>query len=368
MPKKKNQHYVPQMYFRNFSDNGKSIGGYILKTRTFVRDMPISGICKRDYLYGDDLQIEEWFSKLEGQWAQVLRKIINQENLEITQKEYVSLLEFFFLSEVRTGYTADRENDTLAKICQTIMMLKRDHDQLDIDDKRIKKIKYHWDKPNLYAIKAMKKILPLFSDLEPLLIINNTSRQFITSDNPVIKYNYLFAKRNYHLPFGYGHVGILLFLPITEKICLMLYDPKAYDIINQNDSVLQIRASDQIIEINKQIAKNAKSALFFRNTAREWVVEKYAERIKDTHQNYNNHIIKQNADSFFVTSSDNSIFTVYNLVFCSIKAEKLHMPLPRSLAGPQRPIVKQLQESEKRDTQIGSNLRLDDLRILHEFD
>ena len=366
MPEKKNQHYVPQMYFRNFSDNGKSIGGYILKNRKFVRDMPILGICRRDYLYGDDLQIEDWFSKLEGQWAQVLTKIIRQENLQITQDEYVSLLEFFFLSDVRTGYTADRENDSLAKLCQTIMMMKRDHNKIDIDDETIRNIRYHWDKPNLYAIKAMRKILPLFCDLELLLIINNSSRQFITSDNPVVKYNYLFAKRNYHLPFGYGHVGILLLLPINEKLCLMLYDPEVYDIIGQQDNVLQVRASNQTIEINKLIARNAKSALFFRNSAREWVVERYAEGTIDTHQKYNNHIWKQSIDEYYVTSSGDSISTVYNLAFCSIKEEKLHMRLPRSLAGPQRAIVKELQKPESDNT--ATKIQIDQLRILHEFD
>ena len=55
------------MYFRNFSETTKSIGGYVLSTRKFVQDMPISGICKREYLYGDDLQIEKWFSRL-GIW------------------------------------------------------------------------------------------------------------------------------------------------------------------------------------------------------------------------------------------------------------------------------------------------------------
>ena len=162
---KKNQHYVSQMYFRNFSDNGKSVGGYIHKERKFIENVPISSICKRAYLYGEDLQIETLLSKLESQWAQVLRKIINQEDLNINQEELALLFEFVFLSDARTGYTADNENDTITKICQSIMMVKRDQDKIEIDNEEIKSISFHWDKPNVYPMKAMRKILPLFCDL-----------------------------------------------------------------------------------------------------------------------------------------------------------------------------------------------------------
>ena len=45
------------------------------------------------------------------------------------------------------------------------------------------------------------------------------------------------------------------------------------------DNIVHINAPDQIIEINKMIAKNAKSAIYFRNSAREWVIEKYTKGI-----------------------------------------------------------------------------------------
>lgn len=348
MPEKKDQHFVPQMYFRNFSDNGKSIGGYVLSNRKFVKDMPISGICKRPYLYGDDLQIETWFSGLETKWSPILKKIIRHGNLDLTTTEWKLLLEFIFLSDARTGYTADISNDFMTKICQTIIMTKRNHGDIDyanFTDEQIKNQKIGMTIPNAGSLRAAKDVLQLFGDLTPSLINNHTSRPFITSDNPVVKYNYLFTTRNYHLNYGYGHLGILVFLPISPHYCLMTYDPSSYKVSSVNN-VVEIKASNQIIELNKLFATNAKSAIYFHNSAREWVIEGYTHGLTDTSKDFNNHILQNESGDYIIQFSSPSIFKRFKLDFININPHMLHMDFPTNLGGPIRPAIRELQRHD----------------------
>ena len=346
MPLKKDQHYVPQMYLRNFSANRKSIGGYVLKEHKFVPNMPISNICQRDYLYGKDLDIEDWFQMLENKWGHLFKTIIRNKSLLLSDKELILLYEFILLSDARTRYAADVSNDELTKVCQAALLVKREKEQIPIDDDQINRTEMKWNVPIIWVLKNLKKLLMHFYGLDILLIINNTSRQFITSDNPVVKYNYFFATRNYKCSFGFDHIGALFILPITPELCLFVYDSETYEIKEKVDSTLYINAPDQIIELNKLIAQNSKSTIYFHNSAREWVIEEYAKNIKDTHEQFNNHILKTSAGSYFILSSTCSIFTKYKLDFLTIRPLLLSMPLSDNLHGPIRYAIKQLRQEK----------------------
>ena len=331
--------------------------------------MPISGICKRDYLYGDGLEIEQWFSGLETKWAPVLKKIIRQGSLNLSPPEWTLLLEFIFLSEARTGYTADIADDFTTKVVQAIMMTKRKHgvdDYLSFTDDQIMKMKVGMNIPNAASIRSMDKALWLFSDLALMLIYNTTSRPFITSDNPVVKYNYLFATRNYRCNYGYGNVGILIFIPISPQHCLMTYDPATYRTSSSTD-VLEIHAPNQIIELNKLFAINSKSAVYFQNSAREWVIEEYARGIHDTSKKYNNHILQNDAGEYLVQFSSPSIFERFKLDFLIINPQMLHMIFPNNMAGPIRPAIREMQRQDKLDS-IPGRIMDSPFRYLPQFD
>lgn len=370
MPSKKTQHFVPQMYFKNFSENGKSIGGYVLKNRKFVSNMPIDGICQRPYLYGNDLQIENWFGALENKWAPLLKKIIRQGNLDLTGAEWTLLLEFIFLSDARTGFTADISDDFITKIFQTITLIKRDHgdtDFSDFTDKQIQDMKFGMNIPNAASLQTLNEALWFFADLAPALIFNTTSRPFITSDNPVVKYNYLFTTRKYHCNYGYGHLGFLLFLPISPKYCLMIYDPSTYR-ITSSDNVIRLNAPDQIIELNKLIATNAKSTVYFQNSsAREWVIEGYTQGLNDTSHKFNNHILQNEDGNYIVQFSSPSIFKQFKLGFLDINSHMLQMDFPKHLGGPIRPAIQSLEEKDEKAPSL-DHLSNSLFRSLPEYD
>lgn len=338
----KDQHYVPQMYLRNFSENGKSIGGYIIKERRFIPDVPIRKTCQRDYLYGKSQEVESWFCSLEQQWSQIIRKIILDEDLLLSKDEWSLLTQFIALSDLRTGYVADKMDDLLSKQFQIHLLTRRQAGEIDFTDDQIKAMHVGAEVPNLVALQNVNYYLELLGDLVPVLIVNKTSRPFITSDYPVIKYNYLFTTRRYYRSYGYGQIGIQIFLPLSPRFCLLSYDPHAYQINNFQTSVKISSAT--AIEINKMIAQNAKSIIFAGNSARDWVIERYAKGKKDSSQNYNNHILENSDGDLMINYSTVSDFNDYNLSFCAITDAALEMALPPHLGAPLRPEVIKLKE------------------------
>ena len=125
----------------------------------------------------------------------------------------------------------------------------------------------------------------------------------------------------------------------------MLFDSDSYDIID-NNHVLTIKAQDQIAELNRLFARNSKRSVFFNNNAREWIIERYVEGIKDTSNNYGNQILENRAGEYIIQVSYPNIFSKSKLNFCKIKSCALTYPLPQHLGGPLRPYVAEALQQE----------------------
>lgn len=340
----KYQHYVPQFYLRNFSNNGKSVGSYIFATHKYVLDASIKKICGRDYLYGDDSKIEQWFGKLESIWGKIIKGIIRDTVLTIDSEEYVYLLMLFYLSDVRTSYYADSQVDVINKLYKICAKLyNKAHKDIHLSEDMSVTI----DKPNLWGIQSMPKVVEIMSDLTLVLLKNSTSRQFVTSDCPVVKYNSLFINRQYIRNYGYGQVGIQCFFPISRNLCLALIDGVVYDYRSDSNGVITINAPDQIAEFNKLFIKNAKKAIFFDNSERQWVIERMVKNKKGTSQDFVNSIFGNEKNGYVFIGSTNSVHDCIKLPQFRIRPQFLSMPFPPHLAGPLRPIANDIHNSDK---------------------
>ena len=318
-----------------------------MSDRRYVADMPIKSICGRKNLYGEDLTIENWFRDLEGKWADLLRKIISQETIDLSDEELAYMYMLVFLSDARTGYMADSITDITTKTIQTMALLGREHGEFDFTDEEIKNLRANIDKPNLPHLQSMATSIDVMSDLVPVLIVNTTSKSFITSDSPMVKYNYLFIKRNYKKSSGLGHVGAQIFLPLSPKLCFLLYDSVVYDIKTDNQ-VLKINAPDQIIRLNSLFAQNAKSIVLFKNDEKEWLINKYTYGVKDTSNFFNNSIFKGESGYMIMVSSPSLEYDA-RLSFCSIKDPFLTIDFPSNAAGPLRPIARMIADKHKEE-------------------
>lgn len=82
MAEKTNQHFVPQFYFRFFSNDGKSICMLNRKNGNAVNTAQIEGQASKKYFYGENLETENFLAETEGFFSSVLKKLKANLNLE----------------------------------------------------------------------------------------------------------------------------------------------------------------------------------------------------------------------------------------------------------------------------------------------
>jgi Protein of unknown function (DUF4238) len=100
------------------------------------------------------------------------------------------------------------------------------------------------------------------------VFVNETSAEFITSDNPVIAHNQYCEGIKYRGVLGWGCVGIQIFVPVSPRHLLLLYDAKVYA-IETNDGRRSSRIIDvaEIRNINSFQIVTARENIYFRDAA-----------------------------------------------------------------------------------------------------
>jgi hypothetical protein len=344
---KKNHHYVPQFHLRNFSNNKKSIGMFINKKGAYIKEASIKEQAYKKYLYGKTDDIENGLMKIENYVANVIRKIIERQELPShNSEEYHTLLLYLLFAEARVEKIADSQNNLINTQMKLLAKMDKRFNG-SIED--IDKINIGYEIPNLPPLQVAAENYPILLDLSAILIISGSDRRFITSDAPLIRYNQMYVNRNYQLRgYGLGNMGIQLFYTISPKICLCLYDSTTYECIGCSNQTVYIRKGKEIDELNKLFYINSLDYLFFNQD----ILETYIRRI--TNGLIPVHNVKKEISIF---GSDNDKFIIFQnsfvkdkikLQFMRIKQNIPNMPLPEHMAGPIRPYAGKFMDDRKR--------------------
>ena len=98
MVEKKNQHYVPQFYFKFFSNDGKNICIFnINNKRHFVG--PFKNQSSKDYFYVKGKELEDAFEKMEQPQREALNKLMELKSFKmLDEKGYIEILRFITFS------------------------------------------------------------------------------------------------------------------------------------------------------------------------------------------------------------------------------------------------------------------------------
>lgn len=333
------QHFVPKFYLRFFSTNRNSVGTYIFNDDRYVKNASLDSIGGVDYLYGEDGQIEDWFSEFEGLWNNTIKKIIQTNSLKIDKEDYSSLLFFIFLSDARSKTTADINN----KFINELAILTNNVDPKNSKIKYSKKI-VEYEVPNYYPITSAESVIPIMLDLKLVLLINNTSSEFITSDCFVCKYNQFLLDKKHIFGYGYGTIGFQCFIPISPNHCLLLYDPSIYELKTVNDTFI-INDNKEIYKLNKLFYYNSYMYLFFNNEYdknRLDVLLKNNDRLKID----DNTILKSDDDQYMLRLPNRCIKKNFNIGFIKIKKLANKIKIETHQSAPIRPIAKKLDDGE----------------------
>ncbi|HHW02046.1 MAG TPA: DUF4238 domain-containing protein [Thermoanaerobacterales bacterium] len=336
---KKSHHYVPQFLLKNFSENKKSIGMFINSNSKFIKQASIKKQACKDYLYGKNKEIEDMLMIIETHASSLIRSIIQSITLpKLYSEEYNLLMLFILLSEARVQKQADTNEKLITELMRVSAKMYKEHGRLDVPDEAIDNLQVTYDVPNLYSMKAAVELYPILLDLKTVILIIDNDRYFITSDRPIVRYNYMYVKRNYKFNgYGLGNMGIQIFFPISPKHCIYIFDDIMYQskVIDENKIVLS--RGTYVDELNKLFYLNSYKYLFFNEKTKESYIRRLVENLK--HDNSLNKELVQ-----FGSSSNKLIMQQVNYVkeyikmpFLSINPKLINMPLPQHTAGPIRP-------------------------------
>jgi len=267
----KKQHYVPQFYLRQFSPDRKLIYAYNLERKKGFR-INIKNICQENYFYDETTELEQILGKLEEKQRGIINKIIEESNVSFLETEERFYLDLFVLMQfTRTKKSKDFVdqyiNTIFDKHYKPLMKLSDDLKEKGVKPELIDELKIKVERSHLIAMAPAIMGAELIMDLLPVLILNKTDNNFITSDSPFCFYNYVNSKN--HSMVGFQSPGLQIFCPLNEKILLLLIDPELYYIDLDENFIIHINKPSDVNAINKLQIFNCLENLFFSEEADE---------------------------------------------------------------------------------------------------
>jgi hypothetical protein len=278
---KEKQHYVPKFYLRHFSfnNNTKQIGVFNVNTNFFMADAKLKTQAYKPYYYGRDGRIEEMLSRVEGRSCIAISKIIGEKQIPKTDSdEFLEVILFVILTQLRNPTI---EKNILSSRQELIKRAKEFAPNGDLPEEKLPNIMSHEEMVEL-ALSNIKTGMLYCGDLSVKLLINNTMTPFLTSDNPVVKYNQYLEVRNYPYGWiGYGTVGLQIIIPLSPRISLMLYDGWAYKVGDKQKGYIELVDKD-VDQLNMLQILNCNSNIFFN----EKLNKAYLQKLKKVSEQY----------------------------------------------------------------------------------
>lgn len=287
MSKKSNQHYVPQFYFRLFSNDGRSICVFNRKNGTSCTAAPIKGQASKHKFYGGK-EIEDAFSSLEGVFSRTLRSLKSCLDLrELSEVDQLLTLQAIMFQRARTlaaRNSSQPMNDRLTKLWLEAEINKKEDLSDDQKLECISSLELFEVDPLRFHLEQIKTSIEqayLLGDLTPILLDNRTNRPFIFSDSPAVFHNSCYGDVKLQGVLGYTTPGLQIFLPLSEKRTLLLVDPRCYKFKKiRAGNVIHVRELRDVAAINKLQVHSATTAIYFSN-------KKHAEYVRAIWQQEN---------------------------------------------------------------------------------
>jgi len=186
----------------------------------------------------------------------------------------VHLLLFLILMDVRNPNKVNQFLKGQQLIKDRFISLNPKNQELEIV-RAIEEIKNNDDETIKMLVLNAIGIIPYCMDLKIKLIKNTSGLPFITSDNPLIKYNQFLETRNWNFGAhnGYGTIGAQMFLPLNEKYMLILFDPDIYKVGNKKEKTVEINDINSISQLNILQYLNCTETLFFNHKTNKINIE-----------------------------------------------------------------------------------------------
>jgi Protein of unknown function (DUF4238) len=225
-----NQHYVPEFYLKYFSQNGKQIFVYDkVVQKSFSSSISSIASQQEFYVNTDKKSIEDEIGIVESETGIILKELIellvSNQFKTITGNQRDTLIRFIWLQMNRTLESRIDIGSILPRLFSKLadepfeLEVKEILSQREVADNHIDFIQSH--KTNEFALEML-------ADRNFIIVKNETSTDFLTSDEPVVT----------HLHWEIGPKVYEIFLPITPRFGIWIVPKNMYKELDAADNIL----------------------------------------------------------------------------------------------------------------------------------
>lgn len=269
---KKNQHYLPQFYLRNFSyqSNKKQIGIYNIISSFFHPTAPLKSQASEDFFYGRDGLIEVALSKAENQMASLIREIISSKKLPQKQTiKHRELLMYVVSTYLRNPLVIDNIKKSNEDMNKNLLEIEPKLDINTLSDCDAMKL----------SLLSLSRSIDNLEDLDYKLLINKTKKPFISADFPIVKYNRFLELKKWRFgKTGLGNIGLQIFVPLNPEITIIFYDPKIYKVGLKKRDVHELTKVSDIEKLNTLQILNCLESIFFNEQVSEIYIQNLVKK------------------------------------------------------------------------------------------
>jgi hypothetical protein len=279
----KKQHFVSQLLLNHWAcdgSKGKKINIFDMERSQVRYNQAVKGVFSENYFYDKDNLVENFLAdKIEGPASRVVNKIVRGD-FNIISEDLLTLHRFILSLYFRTPGASKRVSGFVNSQVESIVREGLSLNGFDPEEASAGGFKFNQD--NLASEITINGVLlaEILGDLEYHIIKNETSSEFYISDHPVFMYNWLYRELEDPSVTSIAASGLQIFLPLSPKITLCLYDPKVYK-YGQRTSVTCISNDSDIEILNSFQVINSASIIGFYSRESEAHLRQLYERYKN---------------------------------------------------------------------------------------
>jgi hypothetical protein len=249
MPSNKKQHWLPQFYLRNFG-NGECVSLFNIRSGRHIDGAPVRGQCQKSYLHGKNKAVERRLGELETKAGATISKLIQPDPiLNISLIEMLELFRFIAYQWARTPAAGAEAEEQMSRFYQ--MAIKSNPKMQDtMGTVPAESIRMKHDNPVIFSLSMMDDMFQAIGDLYPKLLINDTNLEFIAADAPIVLYNLWCYDVTCFGTIGLASAGLMIFLPLSPRRCLILFDENIYNVGKINSPVVKISRIQDVVGLN----------------------------------------------------------------------------------------------------------------------